>query len=167
MTVADRGLETEQFSSIPETVRHDAHDQLQVFVSPDLSGGRDRIMNDPRDFLAWTGFGTVGSLLLALGLLGCLLHRSRLRRLASAAVSLTGSLLLLDGAQLFHGTQPAVAVSTAVAVSGLAVTLFLWPRDHSGQTTPDTAAPPPVTAENRSKSHEKPQHLSGGTAEFL
>jgi len=114
-------------------------------------------MNDPRDFLAWTGFGTVGSLLLALGLLGCLLHQKPLRRLGSAVVSLTGGLLLLDGAQLFHGAQPAVTVSTAAAVSGLTVALFLWPHRNSTSTSPGTTASLQSTAGNPLNSRENPQ----------
>jgi hypothetical protein len=80
---------------------------------------------DPRDFISLTSFGTVGSILLGLGLLGCLLHREASRVLASAVVGLTGGLLILDGAQLFHGVTPAALVSLAVLGCGTSVALFL------------------------------------------
>jgi len=117
-------------------------------------------MNDPRDFLAWTGFGTVGSLLLALGLLGCVLHSQPLRRLAAAAIALTGSLLLLDGAQLLHGLRPAPAVSVAVAVSGLAVLLLFWPVGTIDPATLDADPGSQSTAENLSQSEEDSQQAT-------
>ena len=80
---------------------------------------------DPRDFLALTGYGTVGSLLVALGLLGCLLHRQSTRMMASAMVALTGVAVLLVGAQQFHGDSAAVSNSLAVVACGTAITFFL------------------------------------------
>ncbi len=100
---------------------------------------------DPRDFLSLTGFGTVGSLLLGLGLLGCLLHRDSSRVLASAVVGLTGGLLILDGAQLFHGYRPEVFVSLAVLAMGTAVACFLrFGRD----SVADPVKPPPSRTES-------------------
>ena len=98
---------------------------------------------DPRDFISLTSFGTVGSILLGLGVLGCLLHRDSSRVLASAGVGLTGGWLILDGAQLFHGVSPAVMVSLAVLASETAIACFLRPWRKSVM---DSASPPPNAA---------------------
>jgi hypothetical protein len=98
---------------------------------------------DPRDFISLTSFGTVGSILLGLGLLGCLLHRDSSRVLASAVVGMTGGLLILDGAQIFNGSPPAVLVSVAVLASGTAVAFFLQSRRDPG----DRADNSPTSAE--------------------
>ncbi|MDA0587458.1 MAG: hypothetical protein O3C17_05565 [Planctomycetota bacterium] len=99
---------------------------------------------DQRDFISLTGFGTVGSILLGLGLLGCLLHRDTSRLRASAVVGLTGGLLILDGAQLFHGHRPEVVVSLAVLASGTAVVVFLRSERDS---VADPVKPPPAATE--------------------
>ena len=120
---------------------------------------------DPRDFLALTGYGTVGSLLVALGLLGCLLHRQSIRMMASAMVALTGVAVLLAGAQQFHGDSAAVPSSLAVLACGTVIAFFLrssrlaaeslTDESRSGATdssTPDSeksgeTAPQPVKAD--------------------
>lgn len=112
-------------------------------------------MNDPRDFISLTSFGSVGSILLALGLLGCLLHRDRSRVLAAVVVALTGGLLILDAAQLLHANRPAVGVSLAVIAGGMAVVLLLRPAEPSAalsssrenKSAPDSANLP--ESENR------------------
>lgn len=99
-------------------------------------------LNDPRDFISLTEFGTVGSILLCIGLLGCLLHRDSSRLLASTIVALTGGLLILDGAQIFDGATPSFAVSLAIVLSGTGVAFFLrFARPLEGK--PDI--PPPST----------------------
>ncbi|MBC8289076.1 MAG: hypothetical protein H8E37_02065 [Planctomycetes bacterium] len=91
---------------------------------------------DPRDFLALTGYGTVGSLLLALGLLGCLLHRQSVRLLVSALVALVGVALLFVGSQQFHGDSPTVQASLALVVCGTAVAIFIRSRQMKAPTLP-------------------------------
>jgi hypothetical protein len=97
-------------------------------------------LNDPRDFISLTGFDTVGSILLSIGLLGCLLHRDSSRLLASTIVALTGGLLILDGAQIFNGAAPSFAVSLAVIFSGTAVAVSLRARRLS-QPEADNSLP--------------------------
>ena len=113
---------------------------------------------DPRDFLALTGYGTVGSLLIALGLLGCLLHRQSARMVASAVVALTGVALLLAGAQQFHGDAPSVPVSLAVIASGTAVAFFLR------STRPATGS---LAVEPRSGAADSSTPVSKKTAETV
>ena len=101
---------------------------------------------DPRDFLSLTGFGSLGSVLLGLGILGCLLHRNSSRLIASAFVALTGSLLLLDGAQLFHAVRPAVPVSLAVLIAGTAVFFFLRTGERTDRDLTADQVNPSATA---------------------
>ena len=65
-------------------------------------------MHDPRDFLAFTQFGILGTLLLGIGLLGVLIHRNPVRLALSTGVGLLGILFLSEGGTLFHGATISV-----------------------------------------------------------
>tara|TARA_R110002072_G_scaffold303099_1_gene493552 strand:+ start:307497 stop:307790 length:294 start_codon:yes stop_codon:yes gene_type:complete len=86
-------------------------------------------MHDPRDFLAFTQFGILGTLLLGIGLLGVLIHRNPVRLALSTGVGLLGILFLSEGGTLFHGATISVrgSVIAAVAIGMVCVRPFhLW-----------------------------------------
>jgi hypothetical protein len=80
-------------------------------------------MNDPRDFLALAQFGNLGVLLLGIGTLGVLIHRSRVRQTLSAGVGLFGILLMCEGGTLFHGA--ALSARGSIVLAAIVVATYL------------------------------------------
>lgn len=81
-------------------------------------------MNDPRDFLALARFGNLGILLLAVGLLGVLIHRQPLRQAMASGVCLLGLLLVSEGASLLHGEPQSFRESIAAIFIGTAIVIL-------------------------------------------
>jgi ascorbate-specific PTS system EIIC-type component UlaA len=82
------------------------------------------MMNDPRDFLALARFGNLGILLIAVGLLGVLIHRQPLRQAMASGVCVLGVLLVSEGASLLHGEPQSFRESIAAVFIGLAIVIL-------------------------------------------
>ncbi len=86
-------------------------------------------MNDVHNYLALVRFGFVGVALTGLGLIGCLVHRDRIRLAVSFAVALTGCLLVFGAAARFHLSKPQPIVSAVVVGMGTAGVLLARRRN--------------------------------------
>ena len=84
-------------------------------------------VDDVHNYQALVRFGFVGIALTGLGLIGCLVHRQRMRLAVSFAVALTGCLLVFDAAARFHLSQPQLIVSAVIVGIGAAgICLARW-----------------------------------------
>lgn len=98
-------------------------------------------MNDVHNYLALVRFGFVGIVLTGLGLIGCLVHRQRMRLAVSFGVALTGCLLVFDAASRFHHARPMPLVS-AVVVGIIVVAVLLARRQHASNAPPNAQGSP-------------------------
>jgi|GEM_PF-2991614 len=87
-------------------------------------------VNDVHNYLALVRFGFVGIALTGLGLIGCLVHRERMRLAVSFAVALTGCLLFFGAAARFHLSKPQPIVSAVVVAIGATGVLLAHRRDR-------------------------------------